>query len=531
VNRDNHLIYEGYRQKRFLTPRESLQRDKEFFNYVIESNNHLFPLKKLSTKKLFSSYVSTLANRIDSDNPGLIKESNMSDAEAFSVLNEATQTVSDQDAYDAVKDIFEEIAVKQLIRKADLFLEQDVIVTTQGGKKKVGYLTGEPVAQGRTQVTTYGDKKTTAYPNDQIQQIGPDAQQQRKLDGRPATNQRMRGLRSANQELTKANQESTARIAELEAKIQEMEAAEANMNQQQKAQSDAIQAQMMQIIQQLIANQGIGQTSPSSANNAQGTAAAKTEPGTLNKIDNFLQGKSSKPNVDPGVTGGATEPAVSAPEPKKPGIMSRVAGGLKNLAKNPTVHGLIGAGLGNMLLPGVGGAVGGALAKGLSRGIQQKGNLGQKLGAGLAGAATGGLVGAGADALTGAEDMGDMSMPADNASSVLDKPAVPDIGGSPDVGAIDYSDTEDANNPEYMAGDQDPSNVYGAETGTGLPAGGETQEGDDVPAANEYKSVDNTKGAQKLKDLSRQSYQGDRGKPGTWLGRKFGFGKGKGYTG
>jgi len=505
VNRDNHLIFEGYRQKRHLTPKESLQRDKEFFNYVIESNNHLFPLKKLSTKKLFSSYISTLANRIESNNPGLIRESNMSDAQAFSVLNEATQTVTDQEAYYAVKDIFEEIAVKQLIRKADTVLEQVAGDPNELMNRPMARRPGQRDAQGKM------------LPGQGAAQVQNQAQRDRAA-------QKMKSLRAA-------NKTSTTRIAELEAKIQEMEAAERNMNQQQKAQSDAIQAQMMQIIQQLIANQGIGQTSTSSANNAQGTAAAKKEPGTLNKIDNFLQGKSSRPSADPGVTGGATEPAVSAPEPKKPGIMSKVAGGLKNLAKNPTVHGLIGAGLGNMLLPGVGGAIGGALAKGLSRGVQQKGNLGQKIGAGLAGAATGGLVGAGADALTGAEDMGDMSMPADNASSVLSKPAVPDVGGSPDVGAIDYSDTEDANNPEYMAGDQDPSNVYGAETGTGLPAGGETQEGDDVPAANEYKSVDNTKGAQKLKDLSKQSYQGDRGKPGTWLGRKFGFGKGKGYTG
>jgi len=403
VNRDNHLIFEGYRQKRHLTPKESLQRDKEFFNYVIESNNHLFPLKKLSTKKLFSSYISTLANRIESNNPGLIRESNMSDAQAFSVLNEATQTVTDQEAYYAVKDIFEEIAVKQLIRKADTVLEQVAGDPNELMNRPMARRPGQRDAQGKM------------LPGQGAAQVQNQAQRDRAA-------QKMKSLRAA-------NKTSTTRIAELEAKIQEMEAAERNMNQQQKAQSDAIQAQMMQIIQQLIANQGIGQTSTSSANNAQGTAAAKKEPGTLNKIDNFLQGKSSRPSADPVVTGGATEPAVSAPEPKKPGIMSKVAGGLKNLAKNPTVHGLIGAGLGNMLLPGVGGAIGGALAKGLSRGVQQKGNLGQKIGAGLAGAATGGLVGAGADALTGAEDMGDMSMPADNASSVLSKPAVPDVGG------------------------------------------------------------------------------------------------------
>ena len=159
MNRDNHLIYEGYRQKRHLTPKESLQRDKEFFNYVIESNSHLSSLKEFSTKKLFSSYVTTLTERINNETPGLISESNMSDAQAFSILNEASQRVTDQEAYNGVKDIFEEIAFNNLITKADLFLEMmanpaqgatqsktaagpEVLITTNKGEKIGGTLVG-----------------------------------------------------------------------------------------------------------------------------------------------------------------------------------------------------------------------------------------------------------------------------------------------------------------------------------------------------------------------------------------------------
>ena len=523
MNRDNHLIFEGYRQQKHLTPKESLQRDKEFFNYVIESNSHLSSLKEFSTKKLFNSYISTLAYRINSSNPGLIRESNMSDTEAFSILNEATQTVSNQDAYYAVKDIFEEIAVKQLIRKADLFLEQDVIVNTQGGKKKVGYLTGKPVAAGSTQVTTYGDNKTTAYPNDQIQQIGPDEQQQHKLDKRPATYQRMKGLRSANKELTKANQENAARIAELQAKIQEMEAAEANMAPEQKAQSDATQAQMLQIIQNLSANQGAG-------NQGAGNQAGQNPPAAQAANPGAAAPGSPKPGAPkPGAPKPGSPEAAAAAAQKNPGLLSKLGSAAKKYLLNPNTLGMLGGAAGGLLGGGpLGSAIGGALGKGLGKAFGTKGGLGNKIKAGLGGAATGGLMGAGLNALTGGlggGNTGDMYMPADNASSVLSRPndEIP-LGGSPEEGAIDYSDTEDANSSEtgaqdqdaidysdtedansseYGAQDTDPGNPYGAEYGAGLPAGGETQEGDDTPAQKQYKTVDNRKGAQRQMALSR----------------------------
>ena len=520
MNRDSHLIYEGYRQKRHLTPKESLQRDKEFFNYVIESNSHLSSLKKFSTKKLFSSYVSTLANRIDSDNPGLIKESNMSDAEAFGILNEATQTVTDQEAYDAVKDIFEEIAIKQLIRKADLFLEQDVIVNTQGGKRKLGYLTGKPVAAGRTQVTTYGDNKTTAYPNDQIEQVGPNETQQRQLAQRPDTAQRMRGLRSANQELTKANQEGAARIAELEAKIQEMEAAEANMNQQQKAQSDAIQDQLAAMIKQIqntntAANQNV-------INIGGGYGAPQSAP-TTPQSTSTPSASSGQSVSTPAASNTQSTPSGQSTSPK-PGILSKIGSGIKKLGSGikkalPTLGTIGGAALGSALGPG-GTMLGGALGRGLGRFLSPtdpKASFGQRLKDAGKSALAGGAMGLGGQ--IGAEMLGnalgggtgDMSMPADNASSALMNPGeVPSEPGpyadsNPSQpytpGAGDSGFQNDTVNSTGMPNDvaQASNNPYGAEAGTGLPTdSGETQEGDDEPAKRKYRSVDNTKGATRL---------------------------------
>jgi len=393
VNKDNHLIYEGYRQKRHLTPKESLQRDKEFFNYVIESNDHLSSLKKFSTKKLFSSYVSTLANRIESNNPGLIKESNMSDAEAFGILNEATQTVTDQEAYDAVKDIFEEIAVKQLIRKADLFLEAD------GDPNE---LVNRPMARRPGQ----RDAQGRMLPGQGAAQVQNQAQRDRVAG-------KMRDLRAA-------NQTAAARIAELEAKIQEMEAAEANMNQQQKAQSDSIQDQLAAMIKQIqntntasnqnVINIGGGYGVPQGAPAA--PAAAQDAPAA------------------PAVKANPTDKETPAEKPaeKKPGLLSRIGAGIKKAL--PTLGTIGGAALGSALGP-VGTTLGGALGRGLGRFLSPtdpKAGFGKRLKDAGKSALAGGAMGLGgqigAEMLGGAMGggTGDMSMPADNASSALMNP-------------------------------------------------------------------------------------------------------------
>ena len=436
MNKDNHLIYEGYRQKRHLTPKESLQRDKEFFNYVIESNVHLSSLKKFSTKKLFSSYVSTLANRIESNNPGLIRESNMSDAEAFGILNEATQTVTDQEAYDAVKDIFEEVAVKQLIRKADLFLEMmanpaqgatqskntaagpEVLITTNKGEKIGGTLVGPAKGKEGFSIvkTIYGQ---SIYRNDQIQQIGPNETQQRQLAQRPGTAQRMQGLRAANKELTKANQEGAARIAELEAKIQEMEAAEANMNQQQKAQSDAIQDQLAAMIKQI---QNTNTAANQNVINIGGPGAPQSAPAATPQ-------SASTPAASSGQS--ASTPAASSGQsatPPKPGLLSRIGSGIKKAL--PTLGTVGGAALGSMLGPG-GTMLGGALGRGLGRFLSPtdpKASFGQRLKDAGKSALAGGAMGLGGQ--IGAEMLGnamgggtgDMSTPAYNASSATMNP-------------------------------------------------------------------------------------------------------------
>ena len=491
MNRDNHLIYEGYRQKRHLTPKESLQRDKEFFNYVIESNVHLSSLKKFSTKKLFSSYVSTLANRIESNNPGLIRESNMSDAEAFGILNEATQTVTDQEAYDAVKDIFEEIAVKQLIRKADLFLEAD------GDPNE---LVNRPMARRPGQ----RDAQGRMLPGQGAAQVQNQAQRDRVAG-------KMRDLRAA-------NQTAAARIAELEAKIQEMEAAEANMNQQQKAQSDSIQDQLAAMIKQIqtnntatAANQnvinigGTGIGTGGNPNTSQGQLNAPGNQGQLNATNN--------------TNNSIAQNAAAANQKGNPGIWSKMGSAAKKYLLNPNTLGLLGGAAGTFI-PGVGnavgGAIGGALGKGLGRAFQTKGNLGQKLGAGLGGAATGALAGAGMGAGVDALGLGGAG---DASSAITDtgasaaaepgpyantNPSQPYTPGTGDSGNMLPGFQDDAVNSTGMPDEYAQPGDQGAAEGTGLPTDvGETQEGDDEPAKRQYKSVNNTKGAQRQMELSR----------------------------
>ena len=505
MNRDNQLIFEGYRQKRHLTPKESLQRDKEFFSYVIESNDHLSSLKNFSTKKLFSSYVSTLANRIDSDNPGLIKESNMSDAEAFGILNEATQSVSDQEAYYAVKDIFEEIAVNNLITKADLFLEQQKVIvklskpSADGKTEMLGTPTGVQLPDPNLIQIKLDNNRTAAFPKNQVQQVGPNELQQRQLGGRDKTAQRMQGLRSANQELTKANQEGAARIAELEAKIQEMEAAEANMNQQQKAQSDSIQDQLAAMIKQIqntntAANQNVinigGPTGTSQSAPAATPQSASTPAASSGQSASTPAASTSQPNT-----------------PKKPGVLSKIGAGIKKAL--PMLGTIGGAALGSTLGP-AGTALGGALGRGLGRFFSPtdpKASFGQRLKDAGKSALAGGAMGLGgqigAEMLGGAMGggAGDMSMPADNASSALMNPGeVPSEPGP-------YADTNPSQPYTPGTGDIAPAgaaaaagnNPYGAEQGNALPTDqGQTQEGDDEPARRKYRPVDNTKGATRL---------------------------------
>ncbi|MHA1969818.1 MAG: hypothetical protein ACW964_18740 [Candidatus Hodarchaeales archaeon] len=208
------------------------------------------------------------------------------------------------------------------------------------------------------------------------------AQNQAKRD---RTAQRMQGLRAA-------NQEAAARIAELEARIKEMEAAEANMNQQQKSQSDAIQDQLAAMIKQIQTN-----------NIAQASGNQMTGP-TIN-----IGGGYGAPQAAPQAAQAAPQaPApkavqapkaaskTSAPTPKQPGILSKIGSGIKKAL--PALGTIGGAALGSALGGPVGTSLGGALGRGLGRFLSPKdpkAGLGRRLLDAGKSAAAGGAMGLG----------------------------------------------------------------------------------------------------------------------------------------
>ena len=48
MDKEIRNIFENYQDTWSLSPKESFKRDKEFFQYVIESNPHLAPLRAVS---------------------------------------------------------------------------------------------------------------------------------------------------------------------------------------------------------------------------------------------------------------------------------------------------------------------------------------------------------------------------------------------------------------------------------------------------------------------------------------------------
>jgi hypothetical protein len=121
VNRDNHTIFESYRQKRLPTIKESFALDAKFFKYVIENNSHLSILKSIPTSKLFNSYRRNLVEQYDIKYPGLITESTMPPAQAFQILNECTKNVTTDAAYDGVKFILEHVVLDALVEATEAY--------------------------------------------------------------------------------------------------------------------------------------------------------------------------------------------------------------------------------------------------------------------------------------------------------------------------------------------------------------------------------------------------------------------------
>ena len=56
MDKEIRNIFENYQDTWSLSPKESFKRDKEFFQYVIESNPHLAPLREFKLKYIFELY-------------------------------------------------------------------------------------------------------------------------------------------------------------------------------------------------------------------------------------------------------------------------------------------------------------------------------------------------------------------------------------------------------------------------------------------------------------------------------------------
>ena len=139
-----------------MTPQESFKKDKEFFQYVIESNPHLAPLRNIKIKYIFEMYKLKLKQNLDRDLPGLITESkqlNLTLRESFDIIQEFTKSVSDESAYEGVKEIFESICAEYLLEKGRMLLEAGPIRATASqeriDKKKQGALRHLPPQQYR----------------------------------------------------------------------------------------------------------------------------------------------------------------------------------------------------------------------------------------------------------------------------------------------------------------------------------------------------------------------------------------------
>ena len=118
MNKDIQNIFENYTNSWNMTPKESFKRDKRFFSYVIENNRELHPLKSLPTKVIFELYKLKLRSFYDTQHPGVITENtNLTDKEAFDILQESTKDVTNKEAYLGVKDVFTHLTFDYLYER------------------------------------------------------------------------------------------------------------------------------------------------------------------------------------------------------------------------------------------------------------------------------------------------------------------------------------------------------------------------------------------------------------------------------
>ena len=500
MDKEIRNIFENYQETWSLSPKESFKRDKEFFQYVIESNPHLAPLREFKLKYIFELYKAKLREELDLDAPGLVNESyNISNEDAFNVLEESTRNVSDQEAYNNVKSIFESICADVLLYKGDVLLEQmgsrpaspapaaaeKVTVTLKSGEKVGGVPTGKPAAQGMTQIKL-DNGRVFAFSDDVIERPGatetvttdtevaipasrnvaqPNAaqiQQQKQIRDQES---QIKNLQAQQGQPTAAQIQGQAQMRKMQSQldasqkqIADMEEKEREMSAAQKAESDKQQAaiqdqnkQLMAVLQQMSKQQAQG--AQQMAQNAavdddlaarmqqtagRGPQAAPAAPPVIDVTDKETQTTSDT------VYGGEKAP-------KKTGLLTRLGSFGKKIL--PTAGAIGGAALGSALGP-AGMVAGGALGKALGKGAKgfadaPKGTgIGGRLkragqthvGTDLAsGAAIGGLGAAGLGG--GGEEVVDTAVDTETIDTTTPTTTPPGMVG----------DTADVNSPEYQA--------------------------------------------------------------------------------
>jgi len=401
MNKDIQNIFESYASTWNMTPKESFKRDKRFFSYVIENNKELHPLKSLPTKVIFELYKLKLRSFYETHHPGLITENtNLTDEEAFDILQESTKDVTKLEAYMGVKDVFADLTLDYLLERYHHLRVKPVVKEQYSGRVR------QDVAELKRQIKQFlgaNPKMAKDQRFAQLQQVvtGMD----REGRGAPAA--------GAGETVTSTTDVTTTPPAPGAA------------------------------------------PAPAPAPAPGAAPAPAPAPGVDVTTDVAAPGGGPVPP--------AVDTAIDVEEvPAKPGIMSRMAGGLKRgagavgrgLAKGaaaiaPTAGAIGGTLAGGALggIPGAmaGGAVGKALGRGAQAGLRQKGGLGARLKAagqapvgkdlatGAAIGALGGLAGAGGG---GGEDI--------DIDTEVDLPGEGGAGG-------DYSDTADAVSPEVAA--------------------------------------------------------------------------------
>lgn len=422
MDKEIRNIFENYQETWSLSPKESFKRDKEFFQYVIESNPHLAPLREFKLKYIFELYKAKLRQELDLDAPGLVNESyNISNEDAFNVLEEMTRNVSDQEAYNNVKRIFESVCADVLLYKGDVLLEvyrDTATAVARGNYDAKRAAAGAPGAAKPTRKRDYAaeyarrkeleaqraqaadqpgetvtDTVTTdtevaipasrnvAQPNaaqiQQQKQIRDQESQIKNLQaqqGQPTAAQikQQQQIRDMEAQL-KASQQT---IADLEEKEKADKAAGAE---QRKADSDKRQAELtaqndklMAVLQQM--GRQSTQTSQQAAQTSQQAAqnAAVDDDLAARMQQTAGRGPQAAPAAVPPVIDKETQTTSDTvyggeKAPKKTGLLTRLGSFGKNIL--PTAGAIGGAALGSALGP-AGMVAGGALGKALGKGAK-----------------------------------------------------------------------------------------------------------------------------------------------------------------